>query len=33
MVDRACPLAFIGAAAFASAVVWLYTMVQHMPLR
>jgi hypothetical protein len=33
MTDRACPLAFIGAAAFASALVWLCTMMQHLPVR
>jgi hypothetical protein len=33
MTDRACPLAFVAAATFASAVVWLYTMMQLLPLR
>jgi hypothetical protein len=33
MSDRVCPLAFVGATAFASALVWLYTMMHHLPLR
>jgi hypothetical protein len=32
MTDRACPLAFIGTAAFASALVWLYTILAHLPM-
>jgi hypothetical protein len=32
MTDRACPLAFVGAATFASALLWLYAIVLHLPL-
>jgi hypothetical protein len=31
--DRSCPLAFLVIAAFASSLVWLYTMLGHLPLR
>jgi hypothetical protein len=33
MTDRACPLAFVAAAAFASSLVWLYSMLLHLPMR
>jgi hypothetical protein len=33
MTDRVCPLAFVCAAAFATALAWLYTMALHLPMR
>jgi hypothetical protein len=33
MFDRACPLGFIVFATFTSALVWLYALVHHVPLR
>jgi hypothetical protein len=33
MTDRACPLAFLIATAFASAVVWLYALTTSFPIR
>jgi hypothetical protein len=32
MPDRVCPLGFIVVTAFASALVWLYTLMVHVPL-
>jgi hypothetical protein len=33
MPDRVCPLGFIVVAAFASGLVWLYTLMASVPLR
>jgi hypothetical protein len=32
MTDRACPLAFLVATAFVSALVWVYAMLTQVPL-
>jgi hypothetical protein len=33
MTDRACPLAFIVFASFVSALVWVFALMQHLPIR
>jgi hypothetical protein len=33
MTDRVCPLGFVATAAFATALVWLYLMLLHLPAR
>jgi hypothetical protein len=33
MIDRACPMAFVVATAFASGLVWIFALVAQLPLR
>jgi hypothetical protein len=33
MTDRACPVAFIVFASFASALVWVFALMQQLPVR
>jgi hypothetical protein len=33
MTDRACPMAFILFATFASVLAWVYAILQHLPVR
>jgi hypothetical protein len=33
MTDRACPMAFILFAAFSSVLVWVFALMQHLPVR
>jgi hypothetical protein len=33
MTDRACPLAFLVVAAFASGLAWVYAMTVYLPVR
>jgi hypothetical protein len=33
MTDRACPMAFILFASFASGLVWVFAIMQHLPIR
>ncbi len=32
MTDRACPLGFVTATAFATGLVWLYVVLHHLPV-
>ena len=33
MTDRFCPLGFIMFAAFASVLIWVFTLLRHLPIR
>jgi hypothetical protein len=33
MTDRVCPMAFIMFASFASVLIWVFALVQHLPVR